>query len=403
MTEDLFDISTVSTDVDYTEERECDYKGEHYSVRDNGTIMRHSKEKKRPNDNEWTFGRKDPSSGYMRFCNEAVHRIVATAFHGEAPSSQHVVDHIDTNRCNNRPENLRWLTKLENILLNDTTRAKVEHICGSIEAFLENPQLLFGHETEDSNFVWMRAVSAEEAANTLANLERLQHKDASKTNSHQGMGGWVFNKYTEQWQPDFSKKDSPNIPSREPEKQVGPLTVNDLKFTDGTPISDREVYFDRPIQYDAWGNLIGPKPSQKEKAELLENNVSDYFETSNKLAQQIGWKPYTKPEFPCCPTEVSDNPLQEYAERLIDGKDFVTATYGRSVVYKYVIDGNQLLVITKIIDGVKDFGLTRITWNGKAFIHESMGTYFAENGVLAAFTRAQGKEWDGPDSIDDYC
>ncbi|WP_294143305.1 HNH endonuclease signature motif containing protein [uncultured Sanguibacteroides sp.] len=30
----------------------------------------------------------------------------------------YVVDHIDTNRQNNRIENLRWLTKLENVLLN---------------------------------------------------------------------------------------------------------------------------------------------------------------------------------------------------------------------------------------------------------------------------------------------
>ena len=109
-------ILQLFPDMDYTEERECDYKGEHYSVRDNGAIMRHYKGRKRPSDNIWTFGRKDDSTGYMIFSGERVHRIVATAFHGEAPSEQHVVDHIDTNRCNNRPENLRWLTKLENII-----------------------------------------------------------------------------------------------------------------------------------------------------------------------------------------------------------------------------------------------------------------------------------------------
>jgi hypothetical protein len=32
---------------DYCETRECDYKEEHYSVRDNGSIMRHSREGKR--------------------------------------------------------------------------------------------------------------------------------------------------------------------------------------------------------------------------------------------------------------------------------------------------------------------------------------------------------------------
>ena len=45
-----------------------------------------------------------------------VHRIVATAFHGEQPSEKHIVDHIDTNRRNNRAENLRWITRLDNLL-----------------------------------------------------------------------------------------------------------------------------------------------------------------------------------------------------------------------------------------------------------------------------------------------
>lgn len=48
--------------------------------------------------------------------------FIATAFHGEPPSPQYVVDHIDTNCRNNRPENLRWLTRLENALMNPITR-----------------------------------------------------------------------------------------------------------------------------------------------------------------------------------------------------------------------------------------------------------------------------------------
>ena len=36
----------------FTEVKECDYKGEHYSVRDNGAIMRHPKTTRvRPKDN----------------------------------------------------------------------------------------------------------------------------------------------------------------------------------------------------------------------------------------------------------------------------------------------------------------------------------------------------------------
>ena len=103
---------------DYNEVRECVYKNEHYSVRDNGAVMRHQRIgiRRRKLDYVWSFGIPNPQSGYMEFCGERVHRIVATAFHGKAPSDQHVVDHIDTNRQNNRPENLQWLTRLENIL-----------------------------------------------------------------------------------------------------------------------------------------------------------------------------------------------------------------------------------------------------------------------------------------------
>ena len=99
-------------------EVQCEYKGEVYSVRNNGAIMRHKKDghKMRPKDEVWTFGKKDSSKGYMMFINNAVHRIVAFGFLGKPPADDYVVDHIDTNRCNNRPENLRWVTKLENAL-----------------------------------------------------------------------------------------------------------------------------------------------------------------------------------------------------------------------------------------------------------------------------------------------
>ena len=43
-----------------------------------------------------------------------VHRLVCEAFHGNAPSNNHIVDHIDADRGNPRASNLRWLTLSEN-------------------------------------------------------------------------------------------------------------------------------------------------------------------------------------------------------------------------------------------------------------------------------------------------
>lgn len=80
----------------------------------------------------------------------------------------------------------------------------------------------------------------------------------------------------------------------------------------------------------------------------------------------------------------------------------MVANYGPSHVYKFTIYEDILLVVTKIPNGVKSFALTKVYWNGEVFIHKSEGTFFEENGVMAAYTIAQGQEWDGPESIDDY-
>jgi DNA-binding XRE family transcriptional regulator len=46
--------------------------------------------------------------------NYRTHRMVALAFH-ERPTEQHVVNHIDGNKTNNRPENLEWVTAKGNV------------------------------------------------------------------------------------------------------------------------------------------------------------------------------------------------------------------------------------------------------------------------------------------------
>ena len=99
-----------------------------YRVRDNGSVCRQWRpnERKRPLDGTWTFGWANASTGYMQIGAVVVHRIVATAFHGEQPSEKHIVDHIDTNRRNNRSENLRWITRLDNLLQNPITRRRIE-------------------------------------------------------------------------------------------------------------------------------------------------------------------------------------------------------------------------------------------------------------------------------------
>jgi hypothetical protein len=163
----------IAVDVEhYVEEKECVFDGERYSVRDNGAIFRHQRDGKRVRaaDNKWTFGSENSSNPYLQVSSARVHRIVATAFHGEPQEPHYVVDHIDTNCRNNRPENLRWLSRLENVLKNPMTRRRVEYLCGSIEAFLDNPSLL-RDLSGNPNFEWMRTVTPEEAKNCKARIE----------------------------------------------------------------------------------------------------------------------------------------------------------------------------------------------------------------------------------------
>lgn len=70
---------------EFTREEVCVYKGRRYYVRDNGAVYRQCKEDgiKRKWDEEWTFGKFDPNTGYMLIGQERVHRIVCTAYHGE--------------------------------------------------------------------------------------------------------------------------------------------------------------------------------------------------------------------------------------------------------------------------------------------------------------------------------
>ena len=171
-------------------QKTCEYKGEVYHVRDNGYVFRFRKsnKRKRPLDEIWTIGKVNIKRGYLSFSSEAVHRIVATAFH-KKPSDKHVVDHIDTNKQNNRPENLRWVTRLENILLNPITLKRIIFKYGSIDKFFENPSSPKEGQLEQ-NYSWMRAVTKEEAETCLNNLENWAKQDKIPRGGQ--LGDWIF-------------------------------------------------------------------------------------------------------------------------------------------------------------------------------------------------------------------
>ena len=311
----------VSVD-EYNETKDCIYKDEHYSVRDNGAVMRHPREGKRlrKDDNVWTFGKPNEKTGYMEIAGQRVHRIVAFAFLGDPPTEQHVVDHIDTNRRNNRPENLRWLTRLENALNNPITRARIENLCGSIEVFLADPSVLRGHEKIDPNFNWMRTVSPEEAR---VSLERLTNWAKEHPKPQGGsLGEWVL---------------------QEQKRGSRPYI---------------------PLHYQQ------PKPVELEPADTRPIETKSL--TPNAI--QLDWKHPV--EFPCCPQQVTGKPLETYHANLKEGKIFSKNSFGESTILKYGLTSSETLwVMCNINIGWKTHAITKITYKDGLFYHENMGVF----------------------------
>lgn len=349
---------------DFKEEKSCEYKDRRYQVRDNGAILRLPKERGRASkwDNVWTFGTKDEKTGYMIFAGIRVHQVVCTAFHGPEPEPHMVVDHIDINRCNNRPENLRWLTRIENALNNPVTRKKIAFLCGgSIEPFLENPTIL-RDKALSSDVSWMKTVTKEQAAACKKHMEKWAEEDSKQESTGKGIGDWVFDD-------DKPAKTNSNRP-----QYAGP--------------------------YRSWA---------EHKAAVEEMNRREYerqYGLKDSLtpgAKQFKWK--TQTEFPSCPKEGEERTLQTYLNNLQPGKAFCRTQYGASSVLEagYNQQEDAIYVLTKGGNSMKPWALSKITLQDGFFVHSNEGSFFKEDGGQKFFTLAMGREWDGGEVFDELC
>ncbi len=360
----------LTPDQDYSQELTCTYKDETYSVRDNGAVLRHSREgnRKRKNDDIWTFGKQNPRNGYMYIGQIRIHQIVATAFHGEPSNKYLVVDHKDSNKCNNRPENLHWVTRLENALNNPTTRWKIEMLCGSIEAFLENPSILNDCVDKDPNFSWMRTVSKEEGQQTLKNMENWAKKRQIPTGKG-ALGEWVFQNDT-----------------------VETEALQEWRQSN----MQRNIQVEKQLQELEQENIQRAIPSVPPVEEL------DTTPSLTPNARQRQWK--TETEFPCCPAK-PDATLEDYFANLRSGEIFTRNTFHETIVIDYAKVNESILVFSKSTQEhpIKPWCLCRIVKEEDMFVHENLGSFFEEQGARKQFTLQQGLEWTGGDSIDDYC
>ena len=152
---------------DFKEEKICIYKGEKYSARDNGAVLRHSKEnsRKRQIDEVWTFGKLD-DKGFLRIGGEKINRIVATAFFGSPENEQYVVFHKNYNSQDNHAQNLAWVTKFEFKILQPNIQSQLRMITGKkIEEILSDVSIF--RTIDVPNLIWMKDVTQEAADKCL--------------------------------------------------------------------------------------------------------------------------------------------------------------------------------------------------------------------------------------------
>lgn len=328
------------SEEDFNHEVKCDYKAEHYSLRDNGAVLRHSpiNKRTRPTDNNWTFGKLNIKTGYLEIASVRIHRIVATAFHGEPPTNEHVVDHIDTNKQNNRPDNLRWVTRLENILLNPITARRIELVCGSVEAFLTNPSE-FRDKFLEPNYEWMCAVSSREAQ---ASKERLlAWAKSDKPLQGGSLGQWIYNRSVSSQFVEYVEDELEVINS---------LTLNAVQ---------KVRNWKTPSEF--------PCCPQGEK----HNSIANYIANLN-AGDVFSRNQYTSSIIECFATSKEED------------RFWIMCKSG---------DENP----------IKPYSLAEVTYQDDVFVHNSLGTFFEKEGAEKQFTLVQGLEWTKGETIDDYC
>ena len=77
--------------------------------------------------------------------------------------------------------------------------------------------------------------------------------------------------------------------------------------------------------------------------------------------------------------------------------------YDSEVVKAKIASNGQHLAVITTTSGVTNFALTEIRYENGFYIHESMRTFFSEEGAEKYYTLSLGKEWTGGDVLEDFC
>lgn len=211
---------------------------------------------------------------------------------------------LDTNRRNNRPDNLQWVTRLENALENPITRKRIIMRCGSIEAFLADPSLL--RECDVTlDFSWMRTVTDAEAQVSKERL--LAWAESEKQASGGALGEWIYGRQ--------------------------PISQND-----GQSSNVDEIDKLQSDSLNGWGQI--PTLANERPVEPKQRKRNIMLSLTPGAAQEIYFYNDKPNEYPCTPQEYSGDPLTAYAANLTDNavfwrnnnrdREYMVAKYGFS-------------------------------------------------------------------------
>lgn len=331
-------MTESKTDLEFSKELKCSYKDEQYLVRDNGAVLRYSRDSKRERkyDNFWTFG-KPNNDGYLVIASVSVHSIIATAFHGIRPTKGHVVDHVDTNKQNNRPENLRWVTRLENAMLNPITAKKIILRCGSIENFLADPSK-FREKFPEQNISWMCTVSIQESQ--IAFKRMLDWAKSDKQPSGGSLGKWIFYR--------GSKQDQHSGIIPKVQDLINSKTLNALQRN-----------WRIPSEFPCCPQTLADEPLKAYVDKLIAGSIFCLNDTHSNL--------------------VTKSTLADNQQSIL--------------IISESTEGENAL---------KPWALAKITYEDGLFVHTSLGNFFTKEGAEKQYYLAQGQVWTGGKSMDDY-
>ena len=383
----------------YTQEKECFFQNEHYSVRDNGAVLRHSQEGRRLRklDDQWTFGKLNERTGYLEIASVRIHRIVATAFHGEPPTKEHVVDHIDTNKQNNRPENLRWVTRLENILLNPITVKRIETVCDcTIDEFLQDidkyRDILKSAPTDIS---WMRRVSADEGKATLENM--LIWAESESKPSGQSLGEWVYQRLDRETNEGvariFEEVEKKTGLSRD---EICSFTKRRGRYYEARIYAAKQLNKKMNLSPEQIGRIMNlstgiveqylgiiPDVFSNDGKEMYDKELQIRLALTNKNYLQENW--FGDSDLPLCPQKPEEQTLDRYAQNLTPNALFYKTDFSSAFIVKSELmeSNNRLLVMYRVVnkDSPKEerWGIMSITLVDEVFVHKIITNY---NGTL---------------------